>query len=243
MKGIFFQKPYEFGLRIEGEAWNQGDLISGELTIKNPGDEPLNSSGFKVCLTYGDLKKVRAKTEDCFDVLGSADLTRSYSWSFKLDRNSPITDGSSSLFVAYGNGDALEKIGLLQLIVHPDRIIQDFLDVLKTDFRFVVRTQKMNKAMVEIKLVPPASRSFATLEHLMLSFQFKGDVLDAHYLFHTKKVEASAASVDLKKEKKQLKQSIPPDAYRLPNGRFNHEKVGSLIQEALNLVESKFGFT
>lgn len=243
MKGAFFQKPYEFGLRIDGETWNQDDTVAGELTVKNQGGESLNKDAFKVCLVYGDLRKVRARAEGCFDVIASADLGESGSWSFKLDRNSPITDSSSSLFIAYGSGNALEKVGQLQLIVHPDKIIQEYLAVLQTDFRFVIRTQKMSKGRVEIKLVPPASKAFAMLEHLMLSFQFKGDALEAQYLFHTKKIEATAASVDMKKEKKQTTHSIPPEAYLLPSGRFNHEKVGTFIQEALNHVESKLGFT
>ena len=144
--------------------------------------------------------------------------------------------------MVYGRGEELEKLGQLQLTVRPDQVIQDFLDTVITGFRFVIKTQKSNKAGLDVKMAPPDSKAFSSLEYLVMGFKFAGDELMVKYTFNLKKMEATAASVDVKKLKKSVQQSFRPDQYRIPSGRFNHEHVESSVREALSQVESKVLF-
>lgn len=233
MKGTYFQKPFEFNLIVEGESWKQSDPVSGTLVMKNHGtqEEPLSS--FQVSLAYG-------KAPDGFEVLTSvaADGSRKLpakgeerlSWKFDLDRNCPVTEKSKSLYLLYGKSDSPEKMGQLQLIVHPFWVIQSFLDTLQTQFRFVLKTQKSNKGSVEVKLAPPSSKAFAVIESLVLQMKFEGEQFQVRYLFNVNKIDASAG-MTLKKAKQELEQSYRKDEYQTPSGRYNHERMEAAVGE------------
>lgn len=252
MKGTFFQKPLEFNLRIEGETWNQADAISGELIAKNHGAEPVALETLGVGLAHGELKKVRLKSPEAFDVLASQKFEGGQmlepgkearlSWKFETDRNCPISDSTKSLFIVYGQGDATEKLGQLQLTIRPYWIIQEFLSTVTTQFRFVVKTLKWSKGRVEAKLAPPDSKAFAMLEHLTLSFRFEEETLDVKYVFQVKKLEATAANVDVKKDKREVEQSFAKHEYLTPSGRIGFERLEAAIREALQVVEAKVTF-
>lgn len=255
MRGIFFQKPLEFGIKTDGESWRQGDTMSGILTLRNHGTEPVSIDP-RVVLAAGELKKVRAKSEGAFRTLAEwGDFSRpiqlgpqqahELSWSFTLDVNAPITDSSKSPFLLYGASstpDQLDQLGQLQLNIVPSLVFEEFLNVFQARFRFVVKTRKFSKERVEVKLAPPDGQAFAALEHLMVGLEFsKSDreTLHIHYTFTTKRLEASAASIDVSKQKKALFQEISSGQYRLPSGRLDDERFEAAIREALDAGESK----
>ena len=249
MKGTFFQQPLEFNLRVEGESWNQGDPLSGVLTLKNHSPTALTSLNPCFHLALGELKKVRLKAPDAFEVIASGSFPTldslapqaeaSFPFQIPTDRNCPITDSTDSLFLLYGRGDSLEKLGQLQLQFQPFPLIQELVKTLEIHFRFITKTRKSNKNRVEVKLSPPDSRAFTMVEHLLLSLHFQKETLEASYTFHVKQVEPSAASYTLKKAKKEFKQSLPPSQYLLASGRTNHEALEAAIDQALDLVRSK----
>jgi hypothetical protein len=251
VKGKSFQKPFELSLLVEGESWRQGDSIQGTLAIKNHSSEMVSLDEIQVQLVLGDLKKVKQKSEGAFKSLGYPPVLAqgqlepqqevTFPWKFETDRNCPITDNSGSLFLLYGpgTGESFEKVGHLQLIVSPFAVIEDFMKDLETHFRFIRKSQKSGKKSVEVKYLPPDSRAFASLDHLVLLFSFESEKLDVKYVFQVKKVEASAATIELKKQKREVSQSFTPDQYFLPSGRFNHERIEESIREALSSVESK----
>jgi hypothetical protein len=250
MKGTSFQKPLEFNLRVDGETWHQGDSVSGVLLVKNHGTEATSLQEIHLHLALGELKKVRAKSTDAFTVLNSKPIGTgeellpqrelSFPWTFETDRNFPITDSTKSPFLLYGHGEGIEKLAQLQINVQPYWLIQEFLKILQTHFRFVVKSQKSNKGKVEVKLVPPDSKKFAKLEQLTLQIKFEAESMAVQYIFQVKKIEASAASVNVKKQKEEAEQVFSPDQYLIPSGRLNHELLETAVQEALDLVESKF---
>ena len=249
MKGVSFQNPLEFNVSVEGEKWNQGDELSGMLTVKNRGTLSVSQGNIRLHLAWGELKKVRAKAPGAFkllqtaslptDVMLSPDREATLSWKFPTDPNCAITDSSGSLFLLYGQGSVPETLAQLQLPIHPHLLLQDFLKVLTTDFRFVIKTTKSGKDSVEVKLAPPGSRGFAAVDFLSLSLRLSGETLAAEYVFHVKKIEASAATLAVKKLKRELAQSLTPDLYRLPSGRTNFEYLESMIRLAVDLVEAK----
>lgn len=252
MKGTFFQRPLELSLQVNGESWTQGESITGILTVKNHGAGPLALNNAVVHLAYGNLKSVREKIPGMFKILSSVPLTfenqleaqqnLSCEWCFESERNAPITDKSGSLFLLYGTGTETEKLGHLQLVINPDKLIQEFIKTMAIQFRFVVKSQKANKGQTETKLTPPSAQGFASLEHLMMHFRYEGETLEIRYVFNVKKIEATAASFDLKKQKKELTQTLTPSQAYLASGRVNHDHLEALIRAALDSVESKILF-
>lgn len=249
MKGTVFQKPFEFNLRVDGESWAQGDPINGSLVIKNHGGEPVSLDAIRVMLAYADLKHVRQKSPDAFEVLQTASTPSSQlaagneltvPWKFETTRNSPITDTSSSLFLVYGAGSALEKMGQLQLTVTPYPVIFDFINIFQTSFRFALKSQKFNKNAVEIKLLPPdGGKAFTHVEHLILRFSFQGEELEVDYGFKVKKLEATASNFAVSKQTRSSSQVYRPDQYRTSSGRFNHDEMEGRVREVLSPFESK----
>ncbi len=249
MKGTVFQRPLEFNLRVDGESWAQGDLIAGVLAVKNHGKEPVALNGIQVQLALGKLSKVRQKAADAFKIQEAAAMDptgslaaggeASFEWKFQTDRNCPITDNLSSLFLLYGQGEATPQLGQLELPVQAYGLIQDYLKTLNIQFRFVLKGQKASHGRVEAKFTPPASQAFALLDHVLVYFRFEGEALEVSYVFQVKKLEATVSSFEVQKKKKEFTQSLAPSQYRLSSGRVNHEGLELSIKEALGHVESK----
>jgi hypothetical protein len=241
VKATFFQKPLEFNLNIEGESWRQGDTISGSLLFKNHGSEAVDASEIRVVLVHGAITKVRKKDAGAFKAISEQSMTSqvvapagqaSFQWKFETDRNCTVTEKGSSLFILYGRGDSLDSLGQIQLVIHPYFIIQEYLNSLQTQFRFVIKSLKSNKGWLECKMAPPSARHFASVEQLLLSFRFDGDVLMAHYSFDVKKLEALAATTSVSKQKREFEQSYNSTQY-LRNGRFNFEAIEASIRDVM----------
>ncbi|OFZ56532.1 MAG: hypothetical protein A2428_15215 [Bdellovibrionales bacterium RIFOXYC1_FULL_54_43] len=255
MKGVFFKKPFEFKVLVHGESWRQGDCISGTLEIRNQGSEAGPLAGVGVFLAYADMKEVAAKADDAFSVLSSAPLdisgggqlepqgSCSANWQFQLDLNFAITDKSRSPYLLFGQCDSGSQpgvqLGKLQLTVLPVQQVEEFLQILQIEYRYVVKSTKFNKGWVEVKLAPPSARSFASLEQLILGFRHHAGALEVNYEFKMKKIEVGPASMGVAKSVKEFSQSFTPAEYQLPSGRFNHEKIQAAIETILKQVESE----
>ncbi len=244
MKGTFFQKGTEYKLEIDGESWPQGDSIKGKLIAKSHTGAALTEA--QVQLGYADLKQVRAKKPEAFEILTTTPLTLkdgSADWVFPLDRNAPITDVSSSLFVLYGpvTSDPM-SMGQLQLNIKPAACIDKFLDVLRTHFRFVLKFTKAEKKGMQAKLVPPdGAKAISFLEHVLIRFSFDGDDLNLTYEFILHSFEANASSVNAKKIKRKREVTLSINQYRTPSGRWNDDFFQSEITAALQELEQNRG--
>lgn len=245
MKGTFFQKPLELSLVVEGESWQQGDSMSGTLQVRNHGGAAVSLSGLHVDLCVGELKKVRGKSADAFKILQTqawtgpesiaAGATHSMDWKFATDLNFPITDSWASPFLVYGQGDAADRLGNLQLTFRAAPAIQDFLDVFKTAFRFVTKSQRsLVKGTLEVKLAPPDGQAYSKFEQVAVSFCFGEDeTLELAYSLQTKKIVATVAGSETKKVTKKHEQTFRRDQYRLASGRIRHDVFEAAIREAL----------
>ncbi len=203
-------------------------------------------------LADGELKKVRNKDPKAFEPISSLKLgegatlspneSKSYPVEFQLDLNAPITDTSGSPFVLYGAGPD-EKLGQLQLPVGVSIVANELLERLRVTFRFVLKHSKNRKKGTETKLVPPDGKAFSMVEHLMLETRHEGPDLLVHYQFAVKKIDAGAGPLSMTKKKLELEDRLTPTEYRLPSGRFNHDRIEESLRKALDLVESKIAFT
>jgi hypothetical protein len=247
MKGTVFQKPLEFNILVEGESWRQGDKLQGSLTMKNHGGGAVND--IHVHLGYGELKKIRQKAPDAFTLLASAPInipegssSITVPWSFQTDRNASVTDHLKSLFLLYGQGSNTGVLGQLQLSLRPFWTIDEFLKVFEISFKFVSKSFKSQKEGLEVKLAPPQSKTFAAVEQALLLFRSDGEALEVQYTFQVKKVEATAGSIEIKKEKKAHVRRYEASQLLTSSGRFNHEAMEAAIREVLSEVESKVIF-
>ncbi len=64
MKGLFFNKPLEWSIEVQGESWYQGSTLQGKLTVKNHGTEAMDLSDSGVGLAFADIKKIHARSEN-----------------------------------------------------------------------------------------------------------------------------------------------------------------------------------
>lgn len=250
MKGTFFSKPLECGLRVEGESWRQGEPIAGTLVVKNHGAAAVPES-FQVQLAKGRIKKVHQKVSGAFKILATSQAPAtelapggemSHEWKFESDRNVPITDNSESLFLLYGQVTEPEKMGHLQVTVKPAPVIEAFLSAFQSSCRFVVKGLKAGKKGVEAKLAPPDSQTFMMLDYMVVSFRFEGETLHVDYVFNVKDVRASSSAVEVKKKKKEFEQVLAPGEYRLSSGHFNTHRLDAAATEAVKQVEGKISF-
>lgn len=243
MKGFSFQKGTEYRIETTAERWNQGDDIQGRISCKS-GSGPVLSA--QVVLADGNLKRAHSKSPDAFSVIARETLTLTQgegSWKFPTDKNVTITDTSGSLFLLYGAPDGeLHTLGALQLAMHPAPVIEKFIDVMATHFRFVLKFTKSEKNGVQAKLVPPdGAKKLSFLEHVILKFSFDDENLSIQYEFNVLTFEASASTLTQNKKKKKRAVAFTPTQYRTPSGRWNDELFESEITAALEELDQNRG--
>jgi hypothetical protein len=202
MKGMSFQNGVEFRITIEGESWTPGSTIQGRIESK-----PVAKG--QVYLAEGIDKKVKTKSADAFVILQEKDLTTApYDWSFDLPIDSRISDKSGSLYLLYGHGENLEKLGQLRLNILPQPMITDLVDLLCTHFRFALKSYGAGKSgMTEVKLDPPSSKDWAMLEGLTLLCKSQASTLDCKFQFLRNEVDATKGGLSTKNVKRDIQRS------------------------------------
>jgi len=246
MRGTTFQKPLEFKLFVNGESWQQGDSLSGTITVASHSDNKESLKDMKLFLALGSERKVKSKAADAFKVLSEIDLkspssldakkhTDALKWHVELDANCAITDTAGSLYLLYGHGKT-EVLGHLQIHIQPRRHFTDFAEVFEIQHRFAQKYKKSKKGKVEIKLAPPSGKKFAAMDQLYLLFRMDGETLEVNYLFNVKKLDA--ATMKLRKEKIAFEQSFQPSEYLLFNGRLNKTFIEEKVQGILGELKS-----
>jgi len=246
MKGTFFQKPLEYKLYVEGESWNQGDRITGTLTIKNhQGDLPSPSEA-SLYLGLGQSKKVKAKADHAFTDLIPIALKNSengsrgeLTWETQLKPNCSITHTGSSLYFLYGKGEDPNQLGQLQANVIPRSIFLELIKIFEITFRFIVKFKKPKNDSVEVKLSPPDGKAYPSIEHLNLLIRMNEDNMEVKYIFSVKELDVSTSALIIKKVKKEFEQSFTPDQYQVAfNQRLNHDVILKSIEAVFAELKS-----
>ncbi len=235
MKGVVFQKPLELTQNIQGETWRQGDAVSGRLEIKSHGGSGA-STEVAVALAVGDLRQLRQKAADTFEILEERTLpvqAGSGTWEFKTATDCPITDTGTSLFVLYGGRPLSVTSGILQLPFKPAFLIEEYLRIFNVRFNFVVKTVKNSKGFVEAKLAPPSGREFAKVESAQVSLRLKDDVLSARVLFQVKTISATLGELGIQKTKKTAEEDLLKINYMTSSGRINDDCLEKSIAAAI----------
>ncbi len=237
MRGVFVNSGLDLVVETHGESWAQGDKISGVATINKSSGTP------KIILGYGIIKKVRAKERSGWAVISSVDCHEKgdHKWSFDLSEDCMITDKSGSLFLLCGEGDAIENYGLLQLTVNPHKVISEYLNVFETFLKFKVKQIKGEKDHIKVKIDPPISNDYKSIEALDLKIRFSSGVLKITYSFKVKKlVTNTSGDMAVINDKKDFEQELTAKEYHCYGGSPNFETIQAKIKEVIEQANPKF---
>ena len=251
MKGTYFRKPHEFQLHVEGESWEQGETIEGTLTVRNHSSEPLPLSDVRILFAIGNLKKVKTRDDDAFEVVSegtpgngagpvpAGGTSDPLPWKFELDSNFRISDTTGSLYFLYGTGTNPAELGQIQAPVTPVHLITDFASVFPNTFQFALRHHKAKKDCVETKFAPPSGKVFPSMEQAVVQTRFEGEDFLVDFVFTMKEIDATSPGTSLKKVKRTFERRFTPSEYRLFNGRLNKDFSEKAVGEVLDELRSK----
>ena len=249
MRSAFFQKPFEYQILTVEEEWNQGDTLAGTLKVRNSGPEPTLLKGIKLILAYGIRKEVKTGNPEAWTVLDEKLLLQEQKlesqaeentgWSFRLPSDCPVTEKNASLFLLFGGEDALREGGRIDLRISLHPILQSFLQTFTTQFKFLEKYRKGKGEWTEIKLIPPDSKEFPNLDHLLCLLRIRDEVLEACFRFKMKSFGRDAEKVKVVSKKREHEMQMNPSEYLQPGGFPNRSQFRDKILEALNIAKLK----
>ena len=241
MRSVYFQRPLEYQLLTESEEWHQGQRVRGSLRLKNIGTEALSAQQSMISLGHALKKDIKAG-EANWHVYGELSLDfpelssgqdHLIRWEMPLPSDCPITDKSGALHLLFGDENALEQGGRidLQVVLHP--MLQSFLQTFTTQFKFLEKYRKFSGGWTEIKLIPPDSGEFPSLDELLLNLKMVEERMELWYVFRLKGLTRDGESLKARRKKKEVEQALGADSYELPGGFPNRNLFRERIDGAL----------
>ena len=250
MRSVFFQRPLEYQIETTHEEWSQGDVLSGTLRVRNMGG-PLSAQPVQVLLAHALKKAIKEGGADAWQVqeTRSFDLPelatgeqQAFEWSLPLPSDCPITDKAGTLFLLFGGAEVLENGGRIDLQVHLHPLLQSFLQTFTTQFKFLEKHRKHVKGWTEVKLNPPDSQEYSSLDHLLCHLRIHEEQLEVHYFFKVKTFSREDESMKMRRKTRELEQSLAPGDYLQPGGFPNRNCFRERIDEALGTVRASVLF-
>ena len=251
MRGVYIQKPLEFRLEISIECGVQGSPVPCALTVRNHGSESVLLSEMQLSLALGNLKKVKVKDEDAFQVLTSAPLDRAstvvpggvatFSWDLVLEKNAPISDKAQTLYLLYGNSASAPLLGQLPLTVTMHPHYRAIFDTCETVFSFINKGESWKNGYTAVKYKAPDLRKFSLVDEISIGVRsVDGEELELAYDFKIKKLDATAHSLNFKKGKAEVIQSWKSSDYLFGGGFIRQEFLERSLEEAFAVVATGF---
>jgi len=248
MRGVFIQKPLEFRLEVPLDVASQGENVPCTVTVKNHGAESIPLAHISLELALGDLKRVKAKSDDAFQLISAASFDRSasvapgaqsvFTHEFSLDRNAPISSKNSTPYLLYGDAEQRAMLGQLPLTVKMHPYYRSIFDTFETVFSFINKGESWKDGYTSVKYKAPDLRKLSLVEEMNVSIKFVDDSLEVVYAFKIKKFEAGAQSLNVKKGKAEVVQSWAPSDYLFGGNFIRQEYVDKMIEEALAVVST-----
>lgn len=252
MRSTFFQQPLEHQIEVEGENWNQGEVLNGKLRIRNMSTQSVTVKTVQIILAYSLKKSIREKTDLAWEIQEKKVLTQNISlsskeeetfkWSIKLKSDCPISDKLGSLFLLFGDANVLSIGGRLDLKINLHPLLQNFLQTFTTQFRFLEKHQKRKSDWTEIKLIPPESREFPNVESVSCLLRIQDEKLEAIYKFKMQGLGRSGQQMKVTKKNRTIEQTINKENYLQQGGFPNRSYFRDKINEALNIARPEVMF-
>lgn len=250
MRGVFIQKPLEFRLEVPLETAMQGEKVPCAVAVKNHGADAVPLSQISLQLALGNLKKVKAKAEDAFEVISKAEFDTgvsiapgaqvSFNWDFTLDRNAPISEKNQTPYLLYGNSDQSALLGQLPLTVKMHPHFKAIFDTFETVFSFINKGESWKGGYTSVKYKAPDIRKLSLVDEMNVSVRFVDDSIEVLYAFKIKKLEATSTNLNFKKGKAEVAQTWAPEQYLFGGGFIRQEFVEKSIDDALSVVATGF---
>jgi len=252
MRSVYFQQPLEHQIEVEGESWNQGEVVKGQLRIRNMSSKTVAVKTSQIILAHGLKKVFKEGTMVPWEVLekqlvaqdialqAGSELT--FGWNFNLSTDCPITDKQGGLYLLFGGDEALTEGGRLNLQINLHPILQNYLQTFTTQFRFLEKYQKRKSELTEVKLIPPDSREYPNMDYVLCFLRIHDEQLEAHYRFKMSGLGRTGEKMTVTKKNRELEQSIPPEKYLQPGGFPNRACFRENIDQALNIARPEVIF-
>lgn len=252
MKGTFFQQPLEFSLDIQGESWQQGQKVKGNLIIRNHGGEEVDLSHYGVTLALTDAKKFKDKNEKAFTVNGKVPFPagtklagsgeENMEWEFDLSSDCPISEKSKALHVFCGNQEDLFEGGHLELNIEPIEIISKYVEIFENFFRFKRKSLKNKKGFIDIQYTCPGGKELGQVDKLNQHVRIVDDKLEIKWIFKINKLGYQQGEVVKEKEDRSFDQLLESKQYKMFGDSPNQDGIIASINEVLDQVKKKSVF-
>jgi hypothetical protein len=252
MRSVYIQQPLEYQIDVEGESWNQGEVVKGQIRIRNMSSKTVAVKTSQIILAHGLKKAFKEGTMVPWEVLekqvvaqdialqAGSELT--FGWNFNLSTDCPITDKQGGLYLLFGGDEALTEGGRLNLQINLHPILQNYLQTFTTQFRFLEKYQKRKSELTEVKLIPPDSREYPNMDYVLCFLRIHDEQLEAHYRFKMSGLGRTGEKMTVTKKNRELEQSIPPEKYLQPGGFPNRACFRENIDQALNIARPEVIF-
>jgi len=252
MRSVYIQQPLEYQIDVEGESWNQGEVVKGQLRIRNMSSKTVAVKTSQIILAHGLKKAFKEGTMVPWEVLekqvvaqdialqAGSELT--FGWNFNLSTDCPITDKQGGLYLLFGGDEALTEGGRLNLQINLHPILQNYLQTFTTQFRFLEKYQKRKSELTEVKLIPPDSREYPNMDYVLCFLRIHDEQLEAHYRFKMSGLGRTGEKMTVTKKNREIEQSIPQGKYLQPGGFPNRACFRENIDQALNIARPEVIF-
>jgi len=252
MRSVYIQQPLEYQIDVEGESWNQGEVVKGQIRIRNMSSKTVAVKTSQIILAHGLKKAFKEGTMVPWEVLekqivaqdialqAGSELT--FGWNFNLSTDCPITDKQGGLYLLFGGDEALTEGGRLNLQINLHPILQNYLQTFTTQFRFLEKYQKRKSELTEVKLIPPDSREYPNMDYVLCFLRIHDEQLEAHYRFKMSGLGRTGEKMTVTKKNREIEQSIPQGKYLQPGGFPNRACFRENIDQALNIARPEVIF-
>lgn len=241
MKAQFFNKPLNYSLNIDGESWEQGSTVTGDLSISDTAGVQTDFTSLGCHLCYAQSKKLKAKDSSGIKILESIQLQAGQDhlpFNFKLDSNCPITDNAGSLQILFGNIVEPFQCGILELKVRPINTISNFIEVFELFYRFKFKALKNKKDFIETQVTPPATKEWAKIQKMLLQIKMEEEKLIVICLITIKTLSFDSSTTKTKDEVKEIRLEITKKEHTL-HGATNQEGIKKHIESVLEQIRLK----
>ena len=252
MRSVYIQQPLEYQIEVGGESWNQGEVVKGQIRIRNMSSKTVAVKTSQIILAHGLKKAFKEGTMVPWEVLekqvvaqdialqAGSELT--FGWNFNLSTDCPITDKQGGLYLLFGGDEALTEGGRLNLQINLHPILQNYLQTFTTQFRFLEKYQKRKSEWTEVKLIPPDSREYPNMDYVLCFLRIHDEQLEAHYQFKMSGLGRTGEKMTVTKKNREIEQSIPQGKYLQPGGFPNRACFRENIDQALNIARPEVIF-
>jgi len=252
MRSVYIQQPPEHQIEVDGESWNQGEVVKGQIRIRNMSSKTVAVKTSQIVLAHGLKKAFKEGTMVPWEVLEKQVVAQeialqagsklTFGWNFDLSTDCQITDKQGGLYLIFGGDEALTEGGRLNLQINLHPILQNYLQTCTTQVRFLEKYQKRKSGWTEVKLIPPDSREYPNMDYVLCFLRIHDEQLEAHYRFKMSGLGRTGEKMTVTKKNRELEQSIPQGKYLQPGGFPNRACFRENIDQALNIARPEVIF-